>query len=190
MNLRLKDISTLQPGVYIRTSNVPIRHKAQLVSLRNFDDEHNFIEDRNTIEVEEVKEKYFIHPNDVLFSTRLRFQAFRIPDNEQQYIASNSFIILRIKENAKVLPEFLAWFLNHPERQRLLESIAQGSGRVPYISREKLADLEIIVPELEKQELIVALFNLMKKEKEISMKILDRKEYYLHKIMEKALYKR
>lgn len=189
MIFKLKEVSTLQPGVYIKTSDTLIKHGAQVVSLRNFDEKHNFIEDTYTIEAKEVKEKYFIHPDDVLFSTRLRFQAFQIPHNEQRYIASNSFIILRVTESERVLPEFLVWFLNHPERQRLLKSMAQGSSRVPYISREKLADLEIIVPELEKQEQIVALFDLMKKEKEITMKILDRKEYYLHKIMEKTMYK-
>lgn len=64
-------------------------------------------------------------------------------------------MILR-PDTKKLLPDYLAWFINRPETQRTLSSEAQGTG-LRMISVATLEKLEIAVPDLATQEQIAEL---------------------------------
>lgn len=178
--IAINKIAQLQSGVYLKTAEE--RQGAFLVGLKDFDEELNFIKASVPVNADEVKDKHIIGKDDVLFSTRLKFNAFRLPESKDAFVASNSFIIMR-PDLVEVLPDYLAWYLNHPETQKQLALMAQSSSRMPYISLKKMADLEINLPQLLKQKEIVEMDELFKKEKNSTKHLLAKKEEYYQSIL-------
>ena len=78
-----------------------------------------------------------------------------------------------------MLPEYLAWFINHPTNLKKLKFEAKGSS-IPSISIKTLGGLEIQPPDKNKQRLIVAIDSLRKKEKAISSELAERNDTILN----------
>lgn len=176
----ISKVTQLQSGVYLKTADE--NQKTFLIGLKDFDEDLSFLGGSVFVDRDEVREKHIIEENDVLFSTRLKFNAFRLPQTEDVYVASNSFII--VKPNLdKVLPNYLVWYLNHPDTQKQLALMAQSSSRMPYISLKKIAGLEINLPQLLDQKRIIELDKLFKKEKSITQQLLAKKEELYQNIL-------
>ena len=77
--------------------------------------------------------------------------------------------------NAIILPEYLTWFLNNPAAQNILKRNAIGSS-IASISKVVLENLEITVPPISKQQEILELSRLSRKENEILLKIAELKQ--------------
>lgn len=105
-----------------------------------------------------------------------------MPRSKDTYVASNSFILIK-PDVAKVFPNYLRWFLNHPNTQQQLNLLAQGSSRMPYISQMKLGSLWIDLPEPAIQKDIAALSDLLNKEKMIRQKLTIKREEYLQTLL-------
>jgi len=69
----------------------------------------------------------------------------------------------------------LAWFLNNHNTQTLLKGQAIGTS-IPSISKHVLENLEIIVPNIETQKVILQINKLRSKEKSLKQKIETLKE--------------
>lgn len=187
MKRKLKDIVQLQPGVHVKASKHNVHGDAFFVSLRDFDGDLSYLKTSPKIETNDVKKKYIVSENDLLFSTRLKFNAFLLPESSQsKYVASNSFAI--IKPNiTRVLPEYLYWFLNHPNTQIKLIHLSQGQSRVPYINLKKLETLEIELPKMEVQQEISTVYKLHQKEKQLTQKLIQKKEEYIQTALLKTI---
>jgi restriction endonuclease S subunit len=73
------------------------------------------------------------------------------------------------------MPEYLAWFLNQPPAQALLQSISQGSGTT-MVSKAAFGDLAIDVPVLATQKQIVQLDQLRCKEAFLQKQIEQKRD--------------
>ncbi len=117
-----------------------------------------------------ISEKHFLKVGDVLFAAKgtKNFAAVFENHNEPS-VASTSFFVIRPTDN-KVLPQFLAWFLNNHTTQTLLKAQAIGTS-IPSISKQVLENLEIPVPEIKTQKAIVEISKLRNKEKSLKQQI-------------------
>jgi hypothetical protein len=108
-------------------------------------------------------DRYQVKRGDVLFLSRGQ-RAFAIPvlESIENTIASYYFYILR-PDNERVLPEYLAWFINQPSSQLYLESHQVGS-HMKMVSKQAFEELEIAIPPLATQRVIVELERLRQKE--------------------------
>ena len=68
------------------------------------------------------------------------------------------------------MPEYISWFLNTPSIQEWLKSRAKGSG-IPSISKAILEELEVLIPDLQTQEIILEITQLRNAEKELKQQI-------------------
>ena len=84
-------------------------------------------------------------------------------------VASTSFFVIRLHDR-NVLPGYLTWFLNHPSTQTVLKGQARGSS-IASISKAVLSELEIPIPNIQKQELILKIFKLQNKAKNLKQQI-------------------
>jgi restriction endonuclease S subunit len=89
-------------------------------------------------------------------------------------VASTSFFVIRITDDT-LLPKYAAWFLNHPDTQEFLKGKAKGTS-MPSIKKADLEELEIPVPSLEKQQLIIQLGALSRREAELRHEILSKRQ--------------
>jgi len=80
-------------------------------------------------------------------------------------LAANSFYILR-SAKAKILPDYLAWWLNQLPAQEYIKLNRSGSS-LPFLSVSALSRLEVPLPSIELQRKIGELEQLRKKEADL-----------------------
>lgn len=168
MKKALKNITTIQTGVFAK----PIS-KGEIVYLqaKHFDENGELI---NTLypdlKTDGKIEKHLLRNGDILFAAKgtKNFAACCETENIPA-VASTSFFVIRLQTGA-ILPGYLTWFLNHPDTQYLLKGKAIGTSIVS-ISKAVLEELEITVPSIRKQELVLKLHNLRNREKKLKQQI-------------------
>jgi len=101
-------------------------------------------------------------------------------------VASSMFIIIRLKDQRNVLPEFLTWFLNLQSTQTTLKSFSKGSA-IPSITKDVIEKLEIVIPSLQKQEAIIKFYSLRKRERAIYQQLENLKELQIQHLLLTAL---
>ena len=90
-------------------------------------------------------------------------------------VASSVFMVIRIRDIRIVLPEYLSWFLNHPQTQAWCKSEARGSSLLS-LTQESLENLELSILPIAKQIKILETTALMKKEKALQQHIHSLRE--------------
>jgi restriction endonuclease S subunit len=85
----------------------------------------------------------------------------------------------------RILPEYLAWAINHPDAQRRLGAEAQGTS-LRMISMAVLERLDIAVPDLQTQRRIVDLDALAKSEGRLLRTLATRREQLTSLILGEA----
>lgn len=186
MKTQLKDISSIQTGLFAKTGAV-----GDIVYLqaKHFDENGHLKNSLHPdIKATPSNVKHLLQAGDVVFAAKgnKNFAALYEIQN-QPCIASTSFFVIRITDNA-ILSEYLVWFLNHPESQKILKAQAIGTS-MASISKTVLESLEITFPELKIQKSIVAVSKLRKREKELKQQIEKCHEQLVQKQLIKAINK-
>ncbi len=104
------------------------------------------------------RSKQILQPNDVLLSSKGTIGRVGIVgrlEGNQPLLASQSLLILRIREGSAVDPRYLAMYLRSPVAQRTLESLAVGM-TIRNISLSDIKALEIPLAKLDQTQLIQA----------------------------------
>ena len=168
MKTRIKNITNIQTGLFTKPSGT-----GELVYLqsRHFDEYgqlHTVL--HPDLPAKDVAEKHLLKDGDVLFAAKGTKNFAAVFENHNEpAVASTSFFVIRMN-GSKVLPAYLAWFLNNPGTQQLLKSQAIGTS-IPSISKQVLEDLEIPVPAIETQNAILQITKLRNKEKALKQQI-------------------
>ncbi len=168
MKTLIKDITIIQTGLFAKPAGI-----GELVYLqsKHFDEYgqlHSVL--RPDLLSEGISEKHMLKDGDVLFAAKgtKNFAAVFENHNEPS-VASTSFFVIRPVDK-KVLPQYLAWFLNNHTTQSLLKGQAIGTS-IPSISKQVLENLEITVPGIEIQRAILQITSLRNKEKSLKQEI-------------------
>jgi restriction endonuclease S subunit len=164
----LKHIASIQTGVFAK----PI-HKGEIVYLqaKHFDENGQLLSTLHTdLKADGISNKHLLKHGDVLFAAKGTKNFAAIYENQNNpAVASTSFFVIRMTDK-KVLSEYLAWFLNSSSAQTLLKRQALGTS-IPSISKQVLEELEIPVPGIKKQKLILTIYQLGNKEKNLRKQI-------------------
>lgn len=173
MKTLIKDITNIQTGLFAKPDDM-----GELVYLQSKHfDEHGQLHSvlYADLPAEGISEKHLLKDGDVLFAAKgtKNFAAVFENHNEPS-VASTSFFVLRLTDK-KILPEYLAWFLNHPGTQKLIKDNARGTS-IPSIRKTVLEDLEISIPSIERQRMVIQLTALVRKENELRMSILQQRK--------------
>ncbi|MBI9067858.1 MAG: restriction endonuclease subunit S [Salinivirgaceae bacterium] len=184
MKTKLKNITSIQTGVFAK----PIQ-KGEIVYLqaKHFDENGELAETLYPdLDADSKIHKHLLKKGDVLFAAKgTRNFAAWYENEEIPAVASTSFFVIRLHD-ANVLPGYLTWFLNHPNTQTLLKGQARGSS-IASISKAVLSELEIPIPNIQKQELILQLFKLRNKEKNLKQQIENLKEKEIQHLLINAI---
>ena len=184
MKTKIKDITNIQTGLFAKPSD-----KGDVVYLQSKHfDENGLIRTvlHPDLKADNITSKHMLQTGDVLFAAKgTRNFAAVYETHNKAAVASTSFFVIRIADRT-LLPEYLAWFLNHPSIQSLLKSKARGTA-IPSIRKSELDELEILLPSVEKQKIIVKLSNLANKEVEIRLQITNLKKQFIEQKILKEL---
>ncbi|MCO6497189.1 MAG: restriction endonuclease subunit S [Chitinophagaceae bacterium] len=173
METTIKHITTIQTGLFAKPTG-----KGEVVYLqsKHFDEFGQLTAVLYPdLKADNISEKHLLNTGDVLFAAKgtKNFAAVYESGNPPA-VASTSFFVLK-QTDENVLPEYLAWFLNHTQTQSLLKGKARGTS-IPSITKSVLESLEIEIPPLEKQKLIIRLADLALQESELRVNILSQRK--------------
>lgn len=90
-------------------------------------------------------------------------------DGGEPVVASTAFVVIRISESGRVLPEYLCWWLNSSFARRFYQ--VSSAGVLPI---KRLQDLEINIPALEYQERFVKAVKSFEEQYLIKRKMLEK----------------
>lgn len=168
MKSNIQDIATLQTGLFAK----PLAFgEVVYLQSKHFDDQGNLSASLHPdLSIDEISEKHLLRAGDILFAAKgTKNFAAVYEEHNLPAVASTSFFVIRLFDS-KVLPEYLAWFLNNQNTQTSLKAQAMGTS-IPSISKVVLEELEIPVPTVEKQKAVVAISKLRGQEKSIYAKL-------------------
>ncbi|NTW33732.1 MAG: restriction endonuclease subunit S [Bacteroidetes bacterium] len=187
MKTTLKHIAEIQTGLFAKTVS-----NGDIVSLqaRHFDEYGQLIAELHPdLKADKIAERHLLKHGDVLFAAKgnKNFAAYYESKNLPA-VASTSFFVIRMKEEYHnlILPGFLVWFINNPETQKFLKDNAIGSS-IASISKAVLEELEISIPDLQKQKTILKIIQLRNAEKKIIQQIQILKEKQIQQKIINAL---
>ncbi len=168
MKIQIKDITHIQTGLFAKPAGIGELVYLQSKNFDEFGQLHSVL--HADLKAEGISEKHLLKNGDVLFAAKGTKNFAAVFENHSEpAVASTSFFVLRSTDK-KVLPDYLAWFLNSHSTQTLLKGQAIGTS-IPSISKQVLENLEIAVPSIETQKAILQITKLRNKEKSLKQKI-------------------
>ena len=164
----LKAVSRIQTGLFAKPKAVG---EVVYLQSKHFAEHGNLSSTLHPdLSIKDISEKHLLCAGDILFAAKgTKNFAAVYEEHNLPAVASTSFFVIRLLDS-KVLPEYLAWFLNNPNTQALLKAQAMGTS-IPSISKLVLEELEIPVPTIEMQKSVVAISKLRWQEKNIYNKL-------------------
>jgi restriction endonuclease S subunit len=176
LKILLKHISVIQTGVFAKTVT---EGDMAYLQVKHFDEYgvlfSSLLPDLNR---ENLAGKHLLKTGDILFSAKgaKNFASCYVEGNIHA-VASTSFFVVRVKENYnnKIIPEYLVWFLNNPITLRLLKDQAIGTS-IPSISKTVLEKLEVPIPDLNTQKIILQINQFRDRERELKQQIENLRE--------------
>lgn len=176
MKTKISDISEIKAGYLFKEGVTPDKDGAvRVIQLKDISesgigDPNNF----QRVDLPRLDTMDFVAKGDVLFKAKTnRPVAAFVNESWVNTIATAHYFVIRIKDK-KVLPQYLAWYLNQRPAQIYFEKYAGGS-RVQIINKQTLGDLEIILPDLQTQEKIEKIYRLHQREWTLAEAIYEKK---------------
>lgn len=189
MKAELNNIATLSTGLYAQPDILADTYYLQA---------NHFLENglfdtsvKPLVKLENKYEKHLLSEGDILFAAKGQKNfAVIYHSSIGQAVASSSFIIIKIRSEFKklILPEYLAWYLNSSNQIEVFQKV-KSTSTIPSISIAQLSQMEINIPNIDKQKGIIKIDELRKQEKEIIKKIDFNKEQLIREIISKAITK-
>ncbi len=180
MKKPIKDVARVRPGYQFRGRVEPDpAGNVAFIQIKDFDEKHRLLpDDIATIHFRRPIGPFQARPGDVLFLSRgHRLFATALDDTPEDAIVTGYFFIVRPDRDV-VLPEYLAWSINEPGFQARLAPLVKGS-HMPQVSRADFEQLEIALPPLETQRLVVRLQALWEREQDLVDRIQQARDQLL-----------
>lgn len=167
ISVTLKEVAAISAGHPLRGSAEALEEgDTPFIQLKNADPASG-IDWGSVVRVNlpATRSPKWLSANDVIFSARgSRNFAYALNDAIEQSVCSPHFFVLNVNDTGTIMPEFLAWQLNQRPAQEYFKRIAVGTQAVTTIRRPALEALSLIVPSLQKQELIAKFWRAALKE--------------------------
>lgn len=148
-------------------------------------------EDIKKIQLNDIKPKEIIMPGDILFKAKgLNNTAVLIDSIPQNTTVTASCHIIRVVDK-NFLPEYVcSWLNSAAAKNHFSKGAGQATGvTIANVSKATLETLEIPLLPLKNQKLISEIEECSKQEKELLLKIAEKKEMLNRAIIEKELQK-
>ena len=132
-------------------------------------------------------DNYLLKKGDILFAGKGTTYLCVVFNLDLPAVPSTTLYSIRLHSSI-ISPDYLCWYLNHPSIVAAIKTAQAGTG-TPLIHKPTLENLEIIIPDLETQRLIVELSTLQKREKEILEAIAEKRMQVTNQILINELKK-
>ncbi len=184
---KLQDIVTLTSGIYAKADYSPDTLYLQSVHFDEFQKLDPLLEPQ--LKIEGKSAKHLLQNGDILFAAKgIHNFGVVFQQNYGKAVASSSFIVLRLKNEAKSIinPDYLAWFLSNTPDIRDFHRKQLGT-TIPSISIKTLSQIEVQIPTIQKQQLIYKIQQLRNKQRDLTLKLETARENQIQQLLINAI---
>lgn len=158
---KLYEITEISSGVYLQASPTGTIACLQVKDL--LDDSPEATEYK--VEYSKKLDRYLLRQGDILFASKGYTYLCKVFDSDITAVASTTLYSIRL-QTENISPEYLCWYLNHPQIVSKIKSEQVGTG-TPLIRKQIIENIEIPIPDKATQKQIVELAKLQKREEEL-----------------------
>ena len=181
MKTKIKKIATVQMGYSFR-SRLETSRSGNIAVIQMKD----LLEDNTVgcgalakIDMETLKEHHLAQKGDLVFRSRGHVTtAAVLLDDPGKAVVTAPLLRIRITKPDRVLPEYLNWYISQRDAQIFLTSRAKGTAQ-KMISKQAIEDLEVSLPSLENQKIIIELALLSAQEQTLLHRLSEKREQYI-----------
>ena len=185
--MKLKEIADISTGFSFRTK---IKHDpsgdTKVIQMGDVDKYRGVMAEKLQAisNFDPRSRRYFLKAGDVIMVSKgYNINAFVVPEGLGRTVAVNSFLVMK-PDMDKVLPDYLAWFLNSKRTQHFFTAMAAGTN-VPNLSIKALETLDIALPARDQQHLIAELDMLKRREVYLHQEIAAKKEKLVDEVLQR-----
>jgi hypothetical protein len=179
----LKDVARVFSGVYEKSSPVGEIACLQVKDLLMQSPETTAMR----IDYTPKLESYMLKKGDLLFAGKGLKYVCKVFDIDIPSVPSTTLYAIRLYSEL-LSPDYLCWYLNHPNVVAAIKTKQAGTG-TPLIHKPALENLEIIIPTMETQQLIIKLSELQKREEYLLKTIAEKRVRVTNQILFNELNK-
>lgn len=179
----LCEIAEILSGIYLQASPA-----GKIASLQVKDLLMDSPETTATmVEYSKKLDKYLLRHGDILFASKGYTYLCKVFNWNITAVASTTLYSIRLRTDI-ISPEYLCWYLNHPQIVAKIKSQQVGSG-TPLIRKKIIENIRITIPDEATQTSIVELTKLQKREEELIHLINYKKNLITNQLIMKKLDK-
>lgn len=191
--MQLREIAVVKTGLVLSRKKAEFEHETmatyKLITLRNITNDGTI--DSTTYEEfksnDVLDSHYFTQEGDVLIRLSHPNTAVYIDKEASGLLIPSYFAIIKV-DKSKLLPEFLAWYLNSKEIKKEFERFQSGT-RIPSTNQNIIKTLPISVTTIDKQKSLIDIYRLHLKEKELYRMLIEEKEKWFAGLSKQILNK-
>jgi len=184
MTVTLVDIAEVRMGYSFRSRlETDAEGDVAVIQMKDIDDANLLHpEELARIQMPDLKDRHLVREGDLLFRSRgVTNSAALVGGGIGRAVLAAPMLLIRPKTEI-VEPAYLQWFINHPATQAALAGRAAGTA-VKMIGKGALDSLEVALPPLQRQRLIVEVAQLASREAALMQELRGRRKALLEGIL-------
>lgn len=184
MSVALVDIAEVRMGYSFRSRlETDAGGDVAVIQMKDIDDANLLHpEGLARVQMPDLKDRHLVQEGDLLFRSRgVTNSAALVGGGLGRAVLAAPMLLIRPKTEV-VEPAYLQWFINHPATQAVLAGQAAGTA-VKMIGKRVLDDLQVVLPPLEKQRLIVEVARLASREVALLEELRGRRKALIEGIL-------
>ncbi len=189
--MQLGEIAQIKTGLVLSRKKAEIEYDAKatykLLSLKNISEDGMIVNESfdEFTSNENLDDHYFTEEGDVLMRLSQPFTTVYIDKNYTGLLIPSYFAIIKVNDT-KVLPQYIAWYLNTKKVKNELERSQAGS-RIPSTNQHTIKNIPIVLTSINKQQVLIEFYQLHQREKLLYKKLIEEKELLFQGLTQQIL---
>lgn len=186
--MKLNKLATVKTGLVLsrkESKNADKSYEYQQLNLKAVDD-NGTININDTIPFyasEYLTSNYLTQVGDIIVKTSEPYTAVYITQEYAGLVIPSHFVVVRVNTET-ALPQYIAWYLNKERIKKFFRMSC--AGLLKQIKPTMIAETEIKLPTFERQQQVIALYDISRKEMQLLDKLLKEKETYYKALINKV----
>ena len=186
--MKLNELSSVRTGLVLSRKEAKTAdksHEYRLLNLKSVSEDGtiNIDETIPFYASEELSPNYLTQIGDIVVKTSEPYTAAFITEEYEGLVIPSHFVVVRVDE-AKTLPQYIAWYLN---KDRIKKAFRMScTGTLKQIKPSMVGETDIKLPTHERQRQVVELYELSRKEIQLLEKLMRQKEAYYKTLINKV----
>ncbi|HAT4226410.1 TaqI-like C-terminal specificity domain-containing protein [uncultured Clostridium sp.] len=172
--MKILDVCTLKSGFQGKTSEGEV---FKIIKLKDVTKDGVIkYEELESFDTEKMNEKFLLKKGDIILKAKSGDNtAALIKEDIDNVVAASHFIVITVKDESVLSPEYLVAYLNSEYAQDYFKKNAEGTA-LPIVKIKTLEELYIKEVNMEKQLEVANMYNLVKEEKLTMEKLIENRE--------------